>query len=150
LIINAIEAMRDVDEEEREFLISTRNEPDGVSVEVQDSGPSFAPRALERVFEAFYTTKPRGLGMGLSICRSIIEARAAADCGRARTCPASPAFNSPCRRSQTLRRDAALVSRPNEQATRPRVLLWIKLRPGRKVRFWRKAAVRTQTASRDG
>ena len=74
LIINAIEAMRDVGEEERELLISTRNEPDGVSVEVRDSGPGFAPEALERVFEAFYTTKPGGLGLGLSICRSIIEA----------------------------------------------------------------------------
>jgi signal transduction histidine kinase len=74
LIINAIEAMRDVDEEERELLISTRKEPDGVSVEVRDSGPGFAPAALERVFEAFYTTKPGGLGLGLSICRSIIEA----------------------------------------------------------------------------
>jgi PAS domain S-box-containing protein len=74
LIINAIEAMCDVGEEERELLISTRNEPDGVSVEVRDSGPGFAPAALERVFEAFYTTKPGGLGLGLSICRSIIEA----------------------------------------------------------------------------
>jgi PAS domain S-box-containing protein len=74
LIINAIEAMRDVGEEERELLISTRNEPEGVSVEVRDSGPGFAPAALERVFEAFYTTKPSGLGLGLSICRSIIVA----------------------------------------------------------------------------
>src|SRR6267142_439701 len=74
LIINAIEAMRDVGDEERELLISTRNEPDGVSVEVRDSGPGFAPAALERGFEPFYTTKPGGLGMGLSICRSIIEA----------------------------------------------------------------------------
>jgi PAS domain S-box-containing protein len=74
LIINAIEAMRDVGEEERELLISTRNEPDGVSVKVRDSGPGFAPADLDRVFEAFYTTKPSGLGLGLSICRSIIEA----------------------------------------------------------------------------
>jgi PAS domain S-box-containing protein len=74
LIINAIEAMRESGEKERELLISTRNEPDGVSVEVRDSGPGFAPAALERVFEAFYTTKPGGLGLGLSICRSIIEA----------------------------------------------------------------------------
>ena len=74
LIINAIEAMRDVGEEERELLISSRNEPDGVSVEVRDSGPGFAPAALERVFEPFHTTKPGGLGLGLSICRSIIEA----------------------------------------------------------------------------
>jgi signal transduction histidine kinase len=74
LIINAIEAMRDVGEEERELLITTRNEPDGVSVEVRDSGPGFAPETLKHVFEAFYTTKPSGLGPGLSICRSIIEA----------------------------------------------------------------------------
>jgi PAS domain S-box-containing protein len=74
LIINAIEAMRDVGETERELLVSTRNEPEGVSVEVRDSGPGFAPAALEHVFEAFYTTKPGGLGLGLSICRSIIEA----------------------------------------------------------------------------
>jgi signal transduction histidine kinase len=56
------------------LLIGTRNEPDGVSVEVRDSGSGFAPADLERVFEAFYTTKPGGLGLGLSICRSIIEA----------------------------------------------------------------------------
>jgi PAS domain S-box-containing protein len=73
LIINAIEAMREVGEEERELLIGTRNEPDGVSVEVRDSGPGFAPADIDRVFEAFYTTKPSGLGLGLSICRSIIE-----------------------------------------------------------------------------
>jgi PAS domain S-box-containing protein len=74
LMINAIEAMRDVGEEERELIVSTRNEPDGVSVEVRDSGPGFTPAASDRVFEAFYTTKPGGLGLGLSICRSIIEA----------------------------------------------------------------------------
>src|SRR5258708_5838863 len=49
LILNAIEAMRDVGEEERELLISSRNEPDGVSVEVRDSGPGFAPAALDRL-----------------------------------------------------------------------------------------------------
>jgi PAS domain S-box-containing protein len=74
LIINAIEAMRDAGEEERELLISTRHEPDGVSVEVRDSGPGFAPADIDRVFEAFYSTKPSGVGLGLSICRSIIEA----------------------------------------------------------------------------
>jgi signal transduction histidine kinase len=74
LIMNAIEAMRDIGEEERELLISSRNEPDGVSVEVRDSGPGFAPADLDRVFDAFYTTKSGGLGLGLSICRSIIEA----------------------------------------------------------------------------
>jgi PAS domain S-box-containing protein len=74
LIINAIEAMHDVGEEERELLICSRNKTDGVSVEVRDSGPGFAPADLDRVFEAFYTTKPGGLGLGLSICRSIVEA----------------------------------------------------------------------------
>jgi PAS domain S-box-containing protein len=74
LILNAIEAMRDVGEVERELHISTRHEPDGVSVEVRDSGPGFAPADIDRVFETFYSTKPGGLGLGLSICRSIIEA----------------------------------------------------------------------------
>jgi PAS domain S-box-containing protein len=74
LVINAIEAMRDVGEKERKLLIISRNEPEGVSVEVRDSGPGLAPASLDRVFEAFYTTKPGGLGLGLSICRSIIEA----------------------------------------------------------------------------
>jgi PAS domain S-box-containing protein len=74
LIINAIEAMRDVSEGERELLVSSRNVPDGVIVEVRDSGPGFAPADIDRVFEAFYSTKPSGLGLGLSICRSIIEA----------------------------------------------------------------------------
>jgi PAS domain S-box-containing protein len=73
-IVNAIEAMCDISEGERELLISSRNEPDGVSVEVRDSGPGFAPADIDRVFEAFYSTKSSGLGLGLSICRSIIEA----------------------------------------------------------------------------
>jgi hypothetical protein len=61
-------------------------------------------------------------------CRSAgrLSKRITDDCGRARTCPAAPAFNSPCRRSQALLRDAALVSRPKEPVTRPRVLLWVK------------------------
>jgi C4-dicarboxylate-specific signal transduction histidine kinase len=75
LILNAIEAMSGVDEGTRELLISTREaEPNGVLVGVRDSGPGVAPAILERVFEAFYTTKSSGLGMGLSICRSIVEA----------------------------------------------------------------------------
>jgi PAS domain S-box-containing protein len=86
LILNAIEAMRDGGEEVRELLISSRNEPDGVSVEVRDSGPGFALADIQRVFEAFYTTKPSGLGLGLSICRSIIEAHN----GRLWACPNVP------------------------------------------------------------
>jgi PAS domain S-box-containing protein len=75
LIINAVEAMSGASEASRELLISTRiSESDGVLVLVRDSGPGLAPAGLERIFEAFYTTKPGGLGMGLSVCRSIIEA----------------------------------------------------------------------------
>jgi PAS domain S-box-containing protein len=76
LIINAVEAMSGVSEGARELLITTaKAASDGAVVAVRDSGPGLAPENLERVFEAFYTTKPRGLGMGLSICRSIIEAQ---------------------------------------------------------------------------
>ena len=74
LIINAIEAMRDGGEDGRELFVSSRDGPDGVSVEVRDSGPGFAAADLDHVFEAFYSTKPNGVGLGLSICRSIIEA----------------------------------------------------------------------------
>ena len=75
LIMNAVEAMSEVGEGTRELLISTRKaEPEGVLVGVRDSGPGLAPEILKRVFDAFYTTKSGGLGMGLSICRSIIEA----------------------------------------------------------------------------
>jgi PAS domain S-box-containing protein len=75
LVVNAVEAMSGVDAGGRELLISTgRVEPNGVLVAVRDTGPGLAPATLDRLFEAFYTTKPSGLGMGLSICRSIIEA----------------------------------------------------------------------------
>ena len=75
LIINAVQAMSSVSEGPRELLISTgRAEPDSVFVAVRDSGPGLAPAVLERLFEPFYTTKPGGLGLGLSICQSIIEA----------------------------------------------------------------------------
>jgi C4-dicarboxylate-specific signal transduction histidine kinase len=75
LIINAIEAMSGIDAGERALLISTgKVEPDGILVAVRDTGPGLARATFDRLFEAFYTTKPGGLGMGLSICRSIIEA----------------------------------------------------------------------------
>ena len=75
LIVNAVEAMGADDEGPKELLISTgRVEPDGALVAVQDSGPGLEALMLERVFESFYTTKPTGFGLGLPICRSIIEA----------------------------------------------------------------------------
>jgi PAS domain S-box-containing protein len=75
LIVNALEAMGDDDEGPKELLIRTgKVEPSGALVAVQDSGPGLEALMLERVFESFYTTKPTGFGLGLSICRSIIEA----------------------------------------------------------------------------
>jgi hypothetical protein len=75
LILNAIEAMGSVEAGARELLISTeQSQANGTLVAVRDSGPGIDPECLERVFEAFYTTKSGGIGMGLSICRSIIEA----------------------------------------------------------------------------
>lgn len=75
LIINAVEAMSGVSEGSREVLISSANDPaGGVLVTVRDAGPGLSPESFDRLFDAFYTTKPSGIGMGLSICRSIVEA----------------------------------------------------------------------------
>ena len=75
LILNAVEALNSVDEGARELLISTeQRQADDILLAVRDSGPGIDPECLERVFEAFYTTKSSGVGMGLSICRSIIAA----------------------------------------------------------------------------
>jgi PAS domain S-box-containing protein len=74
LVLNAVEAMDAVEAGTRKLLISTeQNQAKGVLVAVRDSGPGLDPENLERVFEAFYTTKTSGMGMGLSICRSIID-----------------------------------------------------------------------------
>jgi PAS domain S-box-containing protein len=74
VIINAIEAMSGVDNRWRALLIRTEQEASGsVLVGVQDSGPGLGVEGLDRLFDAFYTTKPGGMGLGLSICRSIIE-----------------------------------------------------------------------------
>jgi C4-dicarboxylate-specific signal transduction histidine kinase len=74
LIINAIQAMSGLTEGTRELHISTESsEEEGVRVALQDSGPGLSAETLQRLFEPFYTTKPNGMGMGLSICRSIIE-----------------------------------------------------------------------------
>jgi PAS domain S-box-containing protein len=74
LILNAVEAMDSVEVGVRELLISTEQDQTGVLVAVRDSGPGIDPAHLDRVFDAFYTTKSSGTGMGLSICRSIIHA----------------------------------------------------------------------------
>jgi signal transduction histidine kinase len=75
LIINAVEAMSGVSKGARGLLIATGKDASGkVLVAVQDSGPGPNPESFERLFDSFYTTKSGGMGMGLSICRSIVEA----------------------------------------------------------------------------
>jgi PAS domain S-box-containing protein len=75
LILNAIEAISSVDDETRELVISTESSAaQDVLVCIADSGPGVAPEDRERIFESFFTTKPDGVGIGLSICRSIIDA----------------------------------------------------------------------------
>jgi signal transduction histidine kinase len=75
LIINAIEAMSGVGDGARELLIGTgKDASGGVLVAVQDSGPGLNQESLDHLFDAFYTTKSGGMGMGLSICRSIVDA----------------------------------------------------------------------------
>jgi C4-dicarboxylate-specific signal transduction histidine kinase len=75
LIVNAIQSMSGGKDGNRELHISTASmESEGVCVAVRDIGPGLSPESLSRLFEPFYTTKPDGMGMGLSICRSIIEA----------------------------------------------------------------------------
>jgi PAS domain S-box-containing protein len=74
LVINSLEAMSAMVLGSRELLISTAVAGSDVLVTVRDSGPGFACASIGRVFDAFYTTKPGGLGLGLSICNSIIQA----------------------------------------------------------------------------
>ena len=75
LIINALEAMSGMREGARELLICTEKAvSNGALVAVRDSGPGLDPKSVDRLFEAFYTTKAQDRGIGLAICRSIIEA----------------------------------------------------------------------------
>lgn len=75
LIVNATEAMEEVHDRPRELLVAAgRADSSEIFVEVKDSGPGLDPEILSHMFGSFYTTKPNGMGMGLSISRSIIEA----------------------------------------------------------------------------
>lgn len=74
LLRNASEAMNSVEDRPRELAITTENDPGGrVRLSVKDVGAGFIPEVTDRLFEAFYTTKNSGMGIGLSVCRSIIE-----------------------------------------------------------------------------
>ncbi len=74
LMMNAIEAMTQATTARELVISSGADGPKGVVVVVRDSGPGLDSKSLERLFEPFYTTKPQGMGMGLAICRSIVEA----------------------------------------------------------------------------
>ena len=75
LMMNAIEAMSGNVQASREMsMTSTAADPDTVLISMADSGPGLSPASRGRLFEAFHTTKPQGMGMGLAISRSIVEA----------------------------------------------------------------------------
>ena len=75
LMMNGIEAIRAGKTSPRELTIrSAQNDAHSVHLAVEDSGVGLDPSALDQIFEGFYTTKPEGMGMGLTICRSIVEA----------------------------------------------------------------------------
>jgi signal transduction histidine kinase len=75
LVMNAMEAMSSVDDRARELVITTRNiDSEQVQVTVEDSGVGIDAQTIDKIFNSFYTTKPGGMGMGLSISRSILQA----------------------------------------------------------------------------
>jgi signal transduction histidine kinase len=129
LVVNGIQAMADIGDDARDLLIESRRDNDGhVVVAVQDSGPGIDPENANRLFDAFFTTKADGMGMGLSICRSIIEAR-----GRrvwaTPNLPRAPPFSSPypirgrSRPKHAPPRGASLRLASDEKAAdRPRAL----------------------------
>ena len=74
LLVNAAEAMDSTTRRDRVLTVtSDQQQPSNVLITVEDSGPGMEPKDIERIFEPFYTTKPNGMGMGLAICRSIIQ-----------------------------------------------------------------------------
>lgn len=73
LLLNATDAMSEVNDRQRLVILRTRADGEGVRLSVQDAGIGFAPEDTERLFQAFYSTKNSGMGIGLSVSRSIIE-----------------------------------------------------------------------------
>jgi C4-dicarboxylate-specific signal transduction histidine kinase len=87
LVINAIEALETVGHGDRQLILATEVTPKGhVLITVRDSGPGVAPDQLDNIFKSFFTTKPDGMGVGLAICKTIVEAHA----GQLKVMPASP------------------------------------------------------------
>ena len=98
LLLNALDAMNAVEDRPRQLVIRTeRREGDCVCVSVRDCGVGFEPHAVDKLFEAFYTTKDDGMGMGLSVSRSIIESHHGRLWATANTGPgATFSFSIPC------------------------------------------------------
>jgi C4-dicarboxylate-specific signal transduction histidine kinase len=74
LIMNAVDAMSSVTDRGRVLHIKSEIKPSGVRIAVADSGTGIEPESMDRIFDTFFTTKSHGMGMGLSICRSIVQA----------------------------------------------------------------------------
>ena len=85
LIMNAIDAMLMIKDRPRTLLIKSVKDAEDVRIEVHDSGKGIDPEHASRIFDSFFTTKQEGIGMGLSISRSIVEAHG----GRLRATPGS-------------------------------------------------------------
>lgn len=112
LVHNALDAMKEGSNSERTLYVSTgRHGRNAVGISVQDSGPGIEPGQMQRIFDPFFTTKKNGMGMGLAICRMIIERHG----GRLST---SADIDSGARFEMTLpvKRDAELGERPAEPA----------------------------------
>ena len=75
------------------MIRTAMSQPDHVTLAVQDSGPGVDPADLERIFDAFYRAKPDGLGMGLSVCRAIVEAHRGKLWAACRRRPMAPSFS---------------------------------------------------------
>ena len=88
LVTNAVDAMRPITDRARVLKVSsTFASGQGVLIAVADSGTGIDPKNVEGLFDAFFTTKPHGTGMGLAICRSIVEAHGGRLCGSAQRAP---------------------------------------------------------------
>ena len=121
LLLNALQAMRNIDDRPRDLIVRTeRDNGDSVRLTVQDVGVGFEPQAADKLFEAFYTTKTGGMGIGLSVSRTIIESHGGHLCATRNDGPrATFTFSIPCRsknemdscRSDAIRTDGAGVVR---------------------------------------
>ena len=116
LILNAVEAMGSIQEAPRKLTISSeQTTANGVVVAVRDTGSGIHPEHVERVFEAFYTTKSSGVGMGLSICRSIIDAHGGRSVGRDERTSRRPAAVHPTRSRKRVPCKRSLAVEQNER-----------------------------------